>query len=197
MDRRFGFLPFCSAVPGEKGKKGKAAVNRRTPKRRTHFPFLGSYLDADSAARCVMRKVETSIAEGLRRAHVALRNDLGKLEKATQSRPTEGPGEMRARLSTTRTHLAEHFRFEEQNGYMDAVRVNQPRLEHTIQQLAEEHRQLMQSLDALIEEAAAARSLGEPFHAAVRSWIERVQAHEERENDLVQDAFNQDIGAED
>jgi hypothetical protein len=31
----------------------------------------------------------------------------------------------------------------------------------------------------------------------VREWVERVRRHETRETDLVQDAYNLDIGAED
>jgi hypothetical protein len=94
-------------------------------------------------------------------------------------------------------HLTEHFRFEEQNGYMDVVREREPRLERTIQQLAEEHGQLTRSLDALIKEAGKATSLGDALREAILSWIECVRQHEARENDLVQDAFDLDIGVED
>jgi hypothetical protein len=144
-----------------------------------------------------MEKAEMSVAEALGRAHAALLEDLRKLEEVT--RPDSGAGltELRAQLAATRAHVTEHFRFEEQNGYMDAVRKREPRLERTIQQLADEHRQLAQSLEALIEQARAATSLGDSLRDEVREWIERVRRHEIHENDLVQDAFNLDIGAED
>lgn len=109
----------------------------------------------------------------------------------------EGLTEVTARLGAARTHITEHFRFEEQNGYMDRVRKHEPRLERAIQQLGDEHRQLAQSLDALIEQARVATSLDEAFREKVRAWVEGVRQHEVRENDLVQDAFNLDIGAED
>jgi DNA-binding transcriptional ArsR family regulator len=144
-----------------------------------------------------MGRTEPSVAEALARAHAALLEDLRKLEEAARPASGEGLAELRARLSATQTHVTEHFRFEEQNGYMDAVRKREPRLERTIQQLAEEHRQLAQSLAVLLEQARAATSLDDPFREAVRRWIERVREHEARENDLVQDAFNLDIGAED
>jgi hemerythrin-like domain-containing protein len=104
--------------------------------------------------------------------------------------------ELRARLGATQTHVTEHFRFEEQNRYMDVVRKREPRLERAIQQLAEEHCQLAQSPVVLIELARAATSLDDSFREAVRRWVECVRQHEARENDVVLDAFNLDIGAE-
>jgi hypothetical protein len=140
---------------------------------------------------------ENTIAEALRRAHAALLQDLQKLEEAACSGSKESLAEFRAWLSATKSHITEHFRFEEQNGYMDAVKKREPRLERTIRQLAEEHGQLRASLDALIEEAKAAAILSDPLREEVRKWIQRVQNHEIRENDLVQDAFDLDISAED
>jgi hypothetical protein len=93
--------------------------------------------------------------------------------------------------------LTEHFGYEEQKGYMDVVRKREPRLERAIQQLAEEHGQLRQSLDGLIGQAGTATGLNDNLRELIREWIERVRRHEIRENDLVQDAFNLDIGAED
>jgi hypothetical protein len=104
---------------------------------------------------------------------------------------------LRARLDATHRHIMEHFRFEEQNGYMDTVRKREPRLERSIEHLAEEHWQLAQSLNALIEQARSATSCDQAFRDQVRTWVEQVRQHEVRENELVQDAFNLDIGAED
>jgi len=138
-----------------------------------------------------------SIAEALGRAHAALLDDLGRLEEAALPDSAEDLAGLRARLGATRAHVTEHFRFEEQNGYLAAVRRREPRLERTIQQLAEEHRQLAQCLEALVNQAKAATSLNDPLREEVRGWIERLRQHEERENDVVQDAFTMDIGAED
>lgn len=144
-----------------------------------------------------MERTGTSVAEALSRAHTALLDDLRKLEAAVGPASESGLLELRDRLGATHAHVTEHFRFEEQNGYMDVVRKREPRLERTIQHLAEEHRQLAGSLDSLIGEANKSTSLGELLRNEVREWIERVRLHESRENDLIQDAFNLDIGAED
>jgi hypothetical protein len=109
----------------------------------------------------------------------------------------EGLADLQTRLRVTRAHLAEHFRLEEQDGYMDAVRKRDPRFERTIQQLAQEHGQLERSLATLIAEAEKARSLDQAPQEGIRKWIEDVRAHEIRETDLVQDAFDLDIGTED
>lgn len=108
-----------------------------------------------------------------------------------------GVPELSARLLATQRHVSEHFRFEEQNGYMGAVRKREPRLEHTIQQLEEEHRQLLRSLETLLGVVQAATSLDNVFREKVRAWVERVRHHEARENEVIQDAYNQDISAED
>ncbi len=144
-----------------------------------------------------MGRTENSVAEALGQAHAALLADLRELEQAVCPSREEGLAELHARLGAAHAHITKHFRFEEQNGYMDAVRKREPRLERTIQQLAEEHRQLGQSLDALIGEAGAATSVGDALREGIREWIECIRQHEVRENDLVQDAFNLDIGAED
>ena len=150
-----------------------------------------------SEGGCVVGRAENSVAEALRRAHAVLLEDLRRLDEATHPASGEGLAELRARLDVTQEHITEHFRFEEQNGYMHAVRAREPRLERAIHQLAEEHRQLARSLEALIERARDTTSLDDRFRDEVREWVERVRQHEARENDIVQDAFNLDIGAED
>jgi hypothetical protein len=123
--------------------------------------------------------------------------DLRKLDEVVRPSSREGLPELAARLGATHAHITEHFRFEEQNGYMDTVRRREPRLERAIQQLAEEHRQLAQSLAALLGKVRVATSMDDALRKDVRDWVESVRQHEVRENDLVQDAFNLDIGAED
>ena len=144
-----------------------------------------------------MTRTEPSVVAALSRAHATLLEDLQTLGDAVRPGSTEEPAGVQSRLDATQRHLTEHFRFEEHNGYMETVRSREPRLEHALQQLVEEHRQLAASLDALLAQARAATALDDTFRAAVRAWIECVRQHEIRENDLVQDAFTLDIGAED
>jgi hemerythrin len=144
-----------------------------------------------------MVKTDSSIAKALSRAHQALLKDLGKLEESVDSASEQDLQALQVRLGATRAHILDHFRFEEQNGYMDKVRNREPRLERTIDQLASEHRHLAQSLAVLIEKAKEAKYVDQALRTEVRDWIAAVQQHESREDELVQGAFNLDIGAED
>jgi hypothetical protein len=141
--------------------------------------------------------INIPVAEALGRAHTALLDDLRWLEEAACPPPGDGPSELETRLAATQGHVTDHFRFEEQDGYMDALRTSQPHLERAIGQLAEEHRDLAAALAALLEQAREVRHLHGKASAAVREWIGRVRRHEARENQLVQEAFNRDIGTDD
>jgi len=143
-----------------------------------------------------MNSTETRIAEALRRAHDALLDDLRKLEEAVRPVSAERLAELRVQLGATHAHITAHFRFEEQNGYMNAVRKREPRLDRAIQLLAQEHRQLAEALNGLLKVCGAATSLEDTLRQQVRTWIQSVRQHEAREDDLVQEAFNLDIGAE-
>jgi hemerythrin len=144
-----------------------------------------------------MPKTKNSITDALGSAHVALLADLRKLGRAVLSSSKASLAELRAKLAETRAHITEHFRFEEQDGYMAEVRKCAPRLDRTIRQLAEEHRQLSETLDAIITEATAATGLGNRLREEIRTWIKHVRQHESREDELMQDAFNVDIGTKD
>jgi hypothetical protein len=153
--------------------------------------------DAGERASGPLGTPESGVAEALARAHRALLEDLRRLEDAARPAAGEGLVGLRARLGGTRAHLAEHFRFEEEDGYLDAVREWEPRLERAVEHLAEEHRCLMQTLDALIEAAGGGTLPGDKLREGVRQWVKEVRKHEARENDLVQGAFTQDIGTKD
>jgi hypothetical protein len=141
-----------------------------------------------------MAEKTKSVSDALGCAHAALMEDLQKLQALTSAGSLP---ELRSRLSLIQLHIKEHFRFEEQNGYMDAVRKREPRLERIIDQLADEHRQIADGLDSLIATATGNGQPSPKFCEEVQHWIERVRQHEFRENDLVQEAFNTDTTAVD
>jgi len=80
---------------------------------------------------------------------------------------------------------------------LESVIEHEPRLDRSTQVLLEEHAQLLHSLNALIEEAESKIKLSDAFRKKVRSWVKDFRQHETRENALVGDAYNLDIGAED
>ena len=144
-----------------------------------------------------MAKSPDWIAEALGKAHARLTEDLNRVEAMVRSPSPPSQHDLSYELTRVRRYLTEHFRFEEQNGYMDGVRQSQPRFERTIEHLYNEHRDLAQSLGALIAEAEATRAPDDPFRAKVLEWISRLRRHEMAEDGLVQEAFTVDIGTKD
>jgi hypothetical protein len=143
-----------------------------------------------------MRAEETPVADTLRRAHAAVLEDLRALEQAVGPGPGGSAAQVCARLEAMQAHLVRHFLFEEWNGYLDGVRQKEPRLGRAVEKLAGEHRELADELEGLV----AATRAGDPegsLRERVRRWLGRVRRHEARGNDLVQDAFGLDLGAED
>lgn len=136
----------------------------------------------------------STYGESLLQTHRTLLLDLQTLLKAFRTCP---PDDCLACLDHTRTHLVEHFHFEEQNGYLDAVLARQPHLERAIDRLAREHGQLLRSLDRLREEVQTAAVISDDLRERVRRWVQEVRHHEQSENILVQDAFNLDLMEED
>jgi hypothetical protein len=95
------------------------------------------------------------------------------------------------------THVTSHFAVEERNGWMDQALKREPRLDHAIRAVHEEHLELVHSLGTLIDEAEAVEELDEAFRDKLRRWIHRVRDHEARENEILEDAFVEDLGAGD
>ena len=141
-----------------------------------------------------MADVQPAGAEGLRQAHARLRKDLGELEAAARAPAGAAAPALGALLRRARAHLAEHFRFEEENGYMTAVLQRDPNQGRRVEQLRDEHRRLFAALEALLDAAGQGVTA---TGAKVLEWVADVRRHEEREDTLVQDVFNVDTGAED
>jgi hypothetical protein len=144
-----------------------------------------------------MENTSITVVESLEQAHRALMKDLVDLEEASRSSLGMTAAQIGSRLARTRTHITDHFRFEEHNGYMDATLHREPNLARSIEHLRVEHRQIAQALDDLIEQTQMQQYTEDALRAQIRSWIEKVRQHEARENTLVQDAFNVDVGSED
>ncbi len=142
-----------------------------------------------------MGRPRASLAELLNRAHAVLLGDLEKLEETARSPTTGRSARFAAHLRRVQRHLIDHFRFEERNGYMSAVRKREPQLDQEVNRLLQEHRQLAQALNALIEQAGQSRG-GVPAEQ-VQAWIAQVRFHESRENALIEEVFNRDIIAAD
>ena len=136
-----------------------------------------------------METPQSSFADVLYDAHTVLLRDLQELEKAVASGSAESPVELAGWLERLRTHLVEHFQFEEEGGYMVPVLKEEPRFGPVIQELLAEHGKMERILDALILEVGGTRSIQDAFREKVRTWVAQVRRHETRENNLVQEAY--------
>jgi hemerythrin len=138
------------------------------------------------------------ITEALERAHAKLTSDLQRIETILHQPPSpESHSELSYELAKVRRYLLEHFRYEEQNGYMDVVRKRDPRFDHAIAQLRVQHRELAQTLDGLILQSQSRQTVDEAFRAMIQEWSNRLRAHETKEDELVQEAFTVDVGTKD
>lgn len=141
-----------------------------------------------------MSVTPTSPEESLRQAHVSLLADLQQLSGATAGMTF---ADLRTQLLKARQDLLEHFRLEEEDGYLDVVRRKEPNLEPTLAKLLKEHRKLVQELDDLLAKVEQPHSPLDTAQRRVRLWIHDVRGHEIRENHLIQDAFVHDLGTGD
>ena len=138
-----------------------------------------------------------SFADKMERAHAALLKDLKELGDAARAPQIQNAGAWRRRLATIQSDVAKHFRYEEQNGYMTEVLKRKPNQERVVEQLLAEHQKLLLALTQLGMELDKAGLPDGAWLAKIQAWIGDVRKHEFSENDLVQDAFNLDISAED
>lgn len=142
-----------------------------------------------------MNRVRLSAADAMLQAHTALRRDLRELHAVLRTQGDATP--VYLRLERLQSHLAEHFRCEEQGGYLKEVRRREPHRARVIAELHDDHRRLAQTLGSILEEVRWSGSLSERERDRIRGWVAEVRRHEARENRLVQDAFNRDSGPED
>jgi hypothetical protein len=147
-----------------------------------------------------MAEVAPSFATELSHEHASLLGQLCSLEEVPEGPSTDCAGPLAGRLRAAQASLQRHFHFEEQGGYMSQVLADAPHLYRAARELLAEHGRMAHDLDSLIA-AAASVPPGSPVTPAmreqVRQWVRMVRAHEARENQLIQQACNQDIGTDD
>jgi hypothetical protein len=106
-------------------------------------------------------------------------------------------------LAELRDQLALHFALEEAYGYFEDPVDVAPQLCRKADSLRSEHKELYSQLSAVVDRAE--RLLYDEEHAALAVWLgprfldfdARLRSHEERENDLIFEAYEADIGVGD
>ena len=93
-----------------------------------------------------------------------------------------------------------HFKNEEAGGYLSEAIEQAPRLSERADQLHDQHRVLweeLQGLRTLTEQRENSDPWWQQLHAALETFARDLLTHEAREDDLVQEAFTDDIGSKD
>jgi hypothetical protein len=142
-----------------------------------------------------MTQLHAAFGDALLKAHRALLEEMQGLEPERTA--AEQPTAFIARLDRMRANLAEHFRFEEQNGYLDSILERHPHLERAVARLQVEHRDLLRALDEIRDAARSSATVTDDLRDRALQWTKKVRRHEQSENVLVEDAFNIDLAAED
>lgn len=148
--------------------------------------------------------VNAAFLQEIKADHAELWRQLEELRRwCAAPRPPGTVRDLADRLGQLRDRLAMHFALEEAYGYLDDALQQAPRLSERAAQLRGEHRELYLALWNLAERAEA-QAYRELPHGSLGSlvrefhWFDTaLKTHEARENQLIQDALDSDLGAGD
>ena len=122
--------------------------------------------------------------------------------RCTVSSPSVGcrRSEVVAQFQRLREELVEHFHYEEEGGFFKDVVERAPRYSEQIDELCQEHVQSLQDLDQMTHDAEVGEPTGEWWDDLSHRFHEfsnQLMNHEARENQLLQNAYGIDLGAND
>ncbi|HTM19712.1 MAG TPA: hemerythrin domain-containing protein [Kofleriaceae bacterium] len=124
------------------------------------------------------------------REHVELRGMLERLEGMREAAPIGETLRLLARM------LDEHFKKEEQGGYLGFILERSPWLAVRVQVLGRQHPELRAECVALIEVAGDRARTGELIDGVAR-FVARLRAHEHAETEVIQDSLYDEIDGSD
>ena len=138
--------------------------------------------------------------------HHMLRRMMGELRGSLED-PTPGAPEqtehawadaLAERLLKLHDELVLHFREEEDSGFFDSLATEFPHLSHRLKQLEEEHawvlREAREIVSSCMSFAEAGSGIGQELADRTLHLLDRMEAHEQSENELIQRAYAVDLG---
>jgi uncharacterized protein (UPF0335 family) len=128
--------------------------------------------------------------------HHSLMEAIENLEDEVRSR-SGSLTQLICSLTSIRKRVLDHFRLEEEGGYMKQILEERPFLERTVEKLLHEHRTLAANLEMIFEELRLPTADAGACYQRIESWIKQIRHHERLENLLVEDAYGLDMGAKD
>jgi len=135
--------------------------------------------------------------------HAHVRGLLGGLEEHLD-RPVEPEAEWRSELQVTLSdlhrRLQRHFKSEEKGGVHERLMQEAPRLAHRLDELFADHPAILERLTGLLaslsEEGGASPLDVRALTDGTRQLIEQLSEHEASENEVMLDAYWDDLGGE-
>jgi len=143
--------------------------------------------------------VENTALQTALKEHQDLMRLLGRLNAAVTAAEVDR-GALAQQLRDLRAHMTEHFALEDQGGYFEEVVEFQPHLRERVDELHDQHPLLAAGIAELID-IVEGDPADEGWTASLKARFETFRTlfveHEHGENELVQEAYEQDIGSKD
>lgn len=108
-----------------------------------------------------------------------------------------GADEVVAALNALRAHLHDHFEKEERGGFLEESVTRIPRLAKAVAAVLADHPRLLAEIDGLIDSLPTGGVSAEAWRscsAGFDRFAGHLVAHERRENAVVQEGYNEDLG---
>ena len=120
-------------------------------------------------------------------------------QKSGASRVNEWK-DLRPKLADLHVHLKEHFRLEEEGGFLAPVLEVLPTASSSVDALMGEHRLLLEQVNTLLHRIDAStreNQLDASLVLQIQQFAEMLKKHERSEDSLIQKVYAEDIGTDD
>jgi hypothetical protein len=102
------------------------------------------------------------------------------------------------KLRELRATLEEHFQREEAGGYLEDAACKFPSVGKLVDRIIQEHPVLLTRLDGILETLSSPQITFPQWqiaHSQFAAYMKQQREHEHRENEIIQQGFNEDLGA--
>lgn len=143
---------------------------------------------------------DDSWVEQLANEHTMLETYLDQLDDLIAAPDDHTIQALRPLLHEVFDRCRTHMELEERDGYMIGLVQTQPHLTNAVNELRDEHDVLLSAMTEItvsVDQSEDMDRLEGSFVPQIREWLDQMRRHEHRENELVLEAFNQDIGTKD
>jgi hemerythrin len=154
---------------------------------------------SDDRRRIMKFKSTHDACEAIRREHEELRERIGRIHRALALEEISDL-EVSAMLRELCMALESHFENEENDGFIDEVTAHDPRLTSAARRLCREHQEMLRTATEMARFAttgANSKTRARELRSRFQAFRKQLMHHESDENGLMQQAYQEDIGAHD